>query len=214
MNFSDTIYLAFGDSITYGADHQNKYAKMKEPYPELVARTLGFSRVENLGISGATLVRGREGRACMSERILAYEGEGDLISVLLGVNDYADSSPLGAPEDRELDTVWGALDKVLRHLTEKYPRAKIFVMTPYETKINGVCGTEKNGAGYTLPDLAGAVRCVAARYSVPVLDLYSEGGFAEEIKMEWSDGIHPSPTFIKERTAPKVADFIRSLFAD
>ena len=214
MDLSDITYLAFGDSITYGADHANNYAKMPHPYPELVGETLGLCCVKNLGISGATLVRGRVGRACMTDRILSCELSGDLISVLLGVNDYADSSPLGAPEDKEPDTVYGALDTALRHLTEKYPRAKIFIMTPYETSIKGVSGTEKNSLGYTLPDVCRAVKTVAARYSVPVLDLYNEGGYREEIALPTSDGIHPSPDFVREHTAPQVAAFIKELFSE
>ena len=211
MDYSGITYLAFGDSITYGADHKNNYAKMAEPYPELVGQMLGLRCVKNLGISGATLVKDRVGRVCMTERILSCELEGDIISVLLGVNDYADSSPIGTPEDKDLSTVWGALDAALSHLKKRYPEAKIFIMTPYKTRIHGVDGVEKNAAGYTLPELADAVRSVAQRYSVPVLDLYLEGGFEEEIAIPGSDGIHPSPEFIKARTAPDVADFIEKL---
>jgi lysophospholipase L1-like esterase len=214
MDLSNITYLAFGDSITYGADHANNYAKMPEPYPELVCAELGLRCVKNLGISGATLVRGRVNRACMTDRILSSELEGELISVLLGVNDYADSSPLGTPDDKEPDTVWGALDCALRHLTKKYPQATIFIMTPYETCIKGVPGTEKNSAGYTLPDVAHAVREVARRYGVPVLDLYRDGGYADEIALPTSDGIHPSPSFVKQRTAPQVAAFIRKILAE
>lgn len=211
MKLSDITYLAFGDSITYGADHANNYAKMPEPYPELVAATLGFRSVKNLGISGATLVRGRVNRVCMTDRILSSELEGELISVLLGVNDYADGSPLGTPDDKEPSTVYGALDSALRHLTEKHPDSKIFIMTPYETCIKGVPGTDKNSEGYTLPDVAHAVREVAERYRVPVLDLYREGGYAEEIASPTSDGIHPSPEFVREHTAPQVAAFIEKI---
>ena len=207
-------YLAFGDSITYGAEYARNYSKMDEPYPELVAKALGIGEVKNLGVSGATLVKDRVGRVCMTERILAYQGGGDIISILLGVNDYQDASPLGTPEDRGLDTVWGALDSALCHLSAKYPNAKIFIMTPYKTRIKGVDGTVKNKEGYNLPEVADAVRAVAARYSVPVLDLYNDGGYEDEIGTEGSDGIHPSQSFIRSRTAPTVADFIASLFRE
>ena len=206
---SELRYVAFGDSITYGVDHQLQYKKMPHPYPELVAEKLGFAEVKNLGVSGATLVAGREGRVCMTERILAYREPADVISILLGVNDYADSSPIGAPDDKGLLSVYGALDAALSYLTATYPDAYIFIMTPYEARISGVYHTVPNKDGYVLSELRDAIVTVADRYSVPVLDLFSVGGFAEEIEMPFSDGIHPTPDFVARRTAPDVAAFLR-----
>ena len=207
-NYTSLKYIAFGDSITYGVDHRKEYKKMPHPYPELVAAALGFAEVKNLGVSGATLVTGRKNRACMTERMLAVKDEADVVSVLLGVNDYADGSPLGTPEDTDTTTVYGALDTALRYLTETYPDAFIFIMTPYEARICGVWHTVKNSAGYTLSEVAEGIFTVAKRYSVPVLDLFSDGGFAEEIAMPYSDGIHPTPDFVEKRTAPDIIKFL------
>ena len=46
-------------------------------------------------------------------------------------------------------------------------------------------------------------------YNIPVLDMYNNGKYELEMYYPSSDGIHPSQEFIKNYTAPQIAEFIR-----
>jgi hypothetical protein len=41
VDFSSLTYVAFGDSITYGANPFKNYSQIANPYPKLVSETLG-----------------------------------------------------------------------------------------------------------------------------------------------------------------------------
>ena len=202
VDFSTLSYVAFGDSITYGADYTRNYGQMDDPYPELVAEELGLASYENRGISGATFCQNNVGRVCMTDNILAYKGDADIISVMLGVNDYAASLPLGDINDNTTDTIYGCLNLIAKHLTTNHKDAFVFFMTPYQTTI-------RKSNQYTLSDVAKAVKKVANLYDIPVLDMYSLGNYALEMNQEDSDGVHPSQEFIAEYTAPQIAEFLR-----
>ena len=92
INWSDLDYVAYGDSITYGSEWCNQYNQMETPYPTQVQNILGLNSVNNQAISGATASK-HESLYCMSERILRYTGGTDIISVMIGVNDFNRSQP-------------------------------------------------------------------------------------------------------------------------
>ena len=53
-NFSKLTYVAFGDSITYGADRYNgNTGRMDYPYPSLVCESLGLLSMTNNAVNGA-----------------------------------------------------------------------------------------------------------------------------------------------------------------
>ena len=207
-SFEGLTYLAYGDSITFGLTPISG-ATMLDPYPQLVSGMLGFNSVYNEGYCGGTLAGNNIGYVCVSDRIISDSKDADIISVMLGVNDYANSLPLGSIDDKTNDTVYGGLNLIADFLTSSYENAFIFFMTPYKFKPStGLC-THKNMAGYTLEDVANAVKQVAADYNIPVLDMYNKGHFEIEMYNSNSDGVHPSQEFIREYTAPQIAEFIR-----
>ena len=207
--FEGLTYVAFGDSITYGADYTRNYSQMDFPYPTLVAESLELSSVSNKAISGATLCTNDMNLVCMTNNILAYTEQADIISVMLGVNDYNRSLPLGDIDDKTKDTVYGSLNLIAEHLTTTQEDAFIFFMTPYKCKVGSRTYKDKNDAGYVLEDVSNAVKEVANKYNIPVLDMFNEGQYELEMYNYGSDGIHPSQEFIREYTAPQIAEFIR-----
>lgn len=88
IDFSGKTYIAFGDSITYGADYSRAYAPMDNPYPTLVASTLKMKSYKNAGVSGATLCANTISLPCISDIVLDNGTGFDLISLFGGVNDY------------------------------------------------------------------------------------------------------------------------------
>ena len=200
-NYRYKTYVAFGDSITYGYDGDT-YARMEKPYPTLVGEALKIGTVENLGKNGATAAA-CSGRTNMTERVLSYDGNADIISVALGVNDYSAKAALGDMTSRDNTTVYGSFHLIAEHLTTKYPDAFIFFMTPFKYK------TESNGV-YTLADVAQAVRDVAAAYNIPVLDMYNDGGF--DPATDAADQIHPTQAHHINYTTPMICALIEEYY--
>ncbi len=214
IDFSKMSYVAFGDSITFGADYTLNYSQMAEPYPELVSQALGLSSYTNKAVSGATFCTNTLNRVCMTDRVLAHTEKANIISVMLGVNDYSASLPLGKMGDTTSATVYGSLYLIAEHLTTTQEDAFIFFMTPYKCKIGTKTYKDKNNAGYVLEDVANAIKEVGAKYNIPVLDLFNEGQYELEMYNYGSDGIHPSQEFIKEYTAPQIEAFIRQNYSN
>jgi len=208
-DFGMLTYVAFGDSITYGIDGNYRSTdanyRMAKPYPTLVGNALGIGTVKNLGISGACYCVDTQ-RANMTQRILAYNDDADIISLLLGVNDYSAAHSLGDPTSRDNTTIYGSLYLISEHLTTKYPDAFIFYMTPFQY-------SKTPHSNYTMEDVATAVKTVAAQYDIPVLDLYNEGMYELEMNVSPNDGVHPSQQHHMTYTEPLITAFIQKHYA-
>ena len=144
----------------------------------------------------------REGRTNMTERILSYTGEADIISVALGVNDYSAKAALGNMDSRGNDTIYGSLHIIAQHVQNNYPDAFVFFMTPFKYK------TENNGV-YNLADVAQAIKDVAAVYDIPVVDMYTYGEFDSTCA---ADGIHPTQAHHATYTAPLICELINEQY--
>jgi lysophospholipase L1-like esterase len=204
-DFSELTYVAFGDSITYGIDGNSVSGadrKMAYPYPTLVKDTLKIGNLNNQAVSGASFCP-QEGRTNMTNKILNFNGTADIISLMLGVNDFWDGLPLGdISSPMENTTIYGSLNLIAKHLTTKHSNSFIFFITPFQ------CKREYNGT-YTLEDVTEAIKTVAAQYNIPVLDMYAYGKY--ELEMNDSavnDGIHPSQQHHIKYTAPLISEFI------
>lgn len=208
VDFSNLSYVAFGDSITYGADLIIG-GRIETPYPTGVKNALGLSQSENKGVSGSTLTQNTLNLTCMTDIITSYSGDADIISVLGGVNDYNRSLPLGTMSDRTPTTIYGALHTSMSYLTENYPDAFIFYMTPYKEYYHNVLWSVKNSAGYNLEDVACAVKEVAFFYDIPVLDLFEKGNFESVMYDDDCDGVHPNQKFVTNVMTPQIAKFIK-----
>ena len=170
IDFSEKNYVAFGDSITFGADYTRNYAPMDNPYPKLVAEELNLLSYKNLAISGAVFCKNDLNLVCMTDVILSYTDETDIISIMLGVNDWSRSLPLGSIEDNTTSTVYGCLNLIATHLTTTHEHAFSFFMTPYKT-------TLVRNEDYVLLDVVNAIKQVAFAYNIPVLDMYNLGKY-------------------------------------
>ena len=86
----------------------------------------------------------------------------------------------------------------------KCPDAFIFFMTPFP--FLGMPGD--NSAGYSVSDVADAVKEVCAVRGIPVLDMYDVGCFSMENDPA-CDTLHPTEKFFRTYTAPIIEKFIR-----
>lgn len=210
MNNNSKLKMnCLGDSITYGYINEEGDA-MEKSYPVLLREILNFDTVRNYGINGSTIA---DGENPMYIRYKDMEDDADIVSVLAGTNDYGrttvEISPLGTIEDKNGNTVYGALDILCRGLKEKYPKSFIFFMTPLHCENDNI----PNKYGYTLEDVLEAISEVCAKYNILVFDLNNEVKFTPENEEFYNkyciDGTHPNQRFVKEVLAYKIADYIK-----
>ena len=204
-DFTELSYVAFGDSITYGIDGI-VWGRMENPYPSLVADTLNLKSVENKAVSGAVFCTNTLSRTNMTQTILNFKGEADIISLMLGVNDKCVNLPLGDTSSRDNSSIYGSLHLICEYLTTNYSDSFIFVMTPL--KYSGYASV--NSQGYDLQDVADAIKWVCGKYDIPVLDMFERGNYEVEMYLDESDGLHPSQEFHEKYTAPLIVDYIKN----
>lgn len=207
IDFSQLTYCAFGDSITWGYDNG---VRLENPYPTLVANTLGLKSYKNAGISGSTLVENIDGLTCIVNTAKAEKAQYDIISVMGGVNDYHRNAPLGKFGDTTTSTIYGSLDTLVKLLRQDNPNAFIFFMTPFKDNWHGVNCTTNNNAGYNLSDVAKAIKDVCEKYNIPVLDMYETSQYeVYGMYVDGSDMLHPRQDYITQYASPQIVRFIQ-----
>lgn len=204
VNYYELTYIAYGDSITYGVDGVNGN-RMDNPYPTLVAERLGLKSYSNNGVSGATFCSNTLNRTNMTANILASKEKADIISVMLGVNDFIANLPLGAPSDKTNSTIYGSLYLICEHFKAYYDDSFVFFMTPFPYKN----GTTKNTQGYLLKEVSEAIKYMAEKYNYPVLDMFNNSSYELEMNSGSGDGLHPSQEYFNKYGAPKIVSFIK-----
>ena len=201
--FRSMDYVSLGDSITSAVDGKT-HRSMVSPYPCLVTKELGFKSHLNLAVGGATVSDVRPDNNVLLQMDRIPSGT-DVISVLIGGNDFLAGVPLGDIDDSSQDTVYGGFNLLVKGLKDRFPQAYIFFMTQFDVP----CAPGANGAGYTMYDLGEVVKTVCSSNSIPVLDLYHLVDFTMETDPE-CDMLHPTQAFVMNNIAPKVSEFIRS----
>jgi lysophospholipase L1-like esterase len=188
-----------GDSITEGAGTTGK----DKIYHALLAKKYGFE-ARNYGISGTRIARQKNDAyppvdTEFCTRYKTMDDDADLVVVFGGTNDFGHGDAMfGHFTDRTNDTFYGACHVLMQGLIEKYPEARIVIMTPIhrdnEDSDKGD-GTKPNGS-LPLIDYVNAIKEVAQYYSLPVLDLWSVSGLQPKvpvIKEKYCpDGLHPN----------------------
>ena len=122
--YSDLVYSAMGDSITYGQDGIT-HKKMDNTYVEIVEDTLGLKKTYNLGISWSTVAQldscachedYNDGHSPMCTRVHKINKKSDIISISGGVNDFGRNVPLGDIDSYDTSTFYGANNTILRDI--------------------------------------------------------------------------------------------------
>ena len=201
-SYTGVKFVALGDSITYGYTPKTDNVQMDEPWPTIVGKTMGFSKVVNMGISGSTLAHHWY---AMSERLNDIPVDADIIAIWGGTNDFSHDIPLGTISDNDNTTVYGALNVICAYLNQNFSDSFVFLMTPYPRR----GGTGQNNEGYNLLQVRDAVSAVGVKYGIPVLNMYDLGHFQREFNSDVSDGLHPTQDFVRKYTAPQISDFIK-----
>lgn len=173
----------FGDSITAGGTWQ-----------PTVVKKLGLSGYQGFSQSGGTLVD-------IYQQISGIDADCGIITIWIGTNDFGTSKPLGTINDTDVNptTFYGCYKYILKYVSTNYPKARIIVITPMmrDDYYNVSYGTDdfgrsKNGQGLILEDYVNAVINVSKLFSIPVLDMYHNGGINKYNMSEYLyDKLHP-----------------------
>ena len=191
MELKGKIINVLGDSITEGVGTSAKDKR----FPDVLKELSGAELVRNYGWSGTRIARHSEdtNKSSFVERFGTMDDNADLVLVFGGTNDYGHGdATLGAMSDRIDNTFYGALHLLYSGLIKKYPTARIVIMTPTHR------ANENNGSSNGLPLVAyvNAIREVADYYSLPIIDMYKNGGIcpdiAEQREAFCPDGLHPN----------------------
>lgn len=165
---------------------------------------LSGAEVYNYGIGGTRIAKQKtpsDNPECdlyFSLRVEGMTDDADYAVVFGGTNDFGHGdAPLGTFGDKTADTFYGGLYELYEKLYRKYPAARIIVITPLhrlsEDELINENGMMRTGA---FIDYVNAVREVAQKFSLPVLDLYANSNIlpqAEQNRVLYMpDGLHPS----------------------
>ena len=172
-NWVGKSWASLGDSIT-----------AQDRWQPSVSSALGLVHT-NYGVSGTTL-KGPPGSTtamCQDARINAIPTTTDLVTVLAGVNDWAQDTPLGAATSTDPLTYNGALNTLMSKMSTRFPAKRVVLMTPtygelYDYPVSqGWPNAFTNLVGLTMLDYAEAVRAAGKRWGTPVIDISGKAGW-------------------------------------
>lgn len=205
MNLRGKKINVLGDSITEGAGvslPENRFCDRLKFF-------FGAAEVRNYGIGGTRIAPQRTPSAYprhdldFISRVPEMDPDADLVLVFGGTNDFGHGdAPLGTAADTAPDTFYGALSVLMTLLIEKYPGRPIVFLTPLHRQGEAIpktissAGGFESGSGPILEDYVDAIRTVARRFSLPVLDLWATSGISPQVpvirKRFIPDGLHPN----------------------
>ncbi len=191
-----------GDSITEGNGVSDVNTKT---FHQLIKAKYNLKEARNYGVGGTRLAKQTKPSYWAHHdldfllRAKDMSDDADLVVVFGGTNDFGHGdAPFGEFSDRTQDTFYGACHELYQFLINKYPRARIVVMTP----LHRTCEDQRIGDGakpegsHPLIDYVNAIREVAEYYSLPVIDLYAKSGLQPNVdiikELYVPDGLHPN----------------------
>jgi len=187
-SYSALNYYALGDSITYGAgSSSDSYG-----YADVIHSKFNFNSFTKLAVGGATAMPTPE-RGELTTQVNEIGANADIITVMIGVNDYNVGNSLGNADD-VLQKPYASLNKslsfaeafryCLETIKRNHEQARIYVILPLQTTWTGPV---------SLDQFRSAEIKIANYLSIPVISANMESGL-------WAggtfmpDGVHPNDT--------------------
>ena len=201
-----TKWLAIGDSITYGVYSTAPGTEVagKNGWVKRLANAFGYSLLIRASRGIGYVADGIDPDAIpepgenpprivlddLLTRIEALTDDFNLITMMLGINDYNTASAT-------LEDIQAGLDDAIERLATKFPNARLVVITPLNAlkTINDVTYSayKKDFRGRTLKDIADLIKSRCEYYGVECI--YASNGFLLNdinIYTLLPDKVHPS----------------------
>lgn len=180
-------WLALGDSITEGANE----------YPDRANERLNFN-LTNLAVGGTTFAIRKGINESYNPSAFINKVKNDInfsnynvVTIAYGTNDWSNYVPLGDQESVDESSVKGALNVALKKIYADNPTIDIYLITPAFRKD---ANTKTNNIGLYLKDYVNAIKEVADKYNITVIDFYSNCGWNDLTIDSYTigDGLHPN----------------------
>ena len=203
-----------GDSITEGCGTTDFATK---PFHQLIAKKYGMEIARNYGIGGTRFAKqstpsdSARWDLDFCSRFSEMDDDASLVVIFGGTNDFGHGdAPIGTPDDRTPDTFYGACHYLMSGTINKFPEARIVIMTP----LHRITEDNKNVNGVNLAYYVSIIKEVAAFYSLPVIDLWAISGIqprVDVIKEKYCpDGLHPNDEG-HERMAAVIGAYLENM---
>lgn len=199
-SWRDASVTFVGDSITAGVGTNKTYCNYLD-------EIISFEKIVNMGVAGSCISAMSDYGNNNLPLINRYKSipKSDLIVLFMGTNDYGHETPLGTIEDTTDTSFYGALNIIIPGILSMYPNSQLIVITPLHRYGFGSSKITKepytydyipNGRGHNLNDYVDALRKVCERWSVPVIDLFSNSSINPALpaikNIYMPDGLHPN----------------------
>lgn len=202
-----------GDSITQGVG----VTDLSNMYYNRIQRECGIRELYVDGISGTRIARQQKPSEEPTfdldfvSRIDKIDEDCDLVVVFGGTNDFGHGdAPIGTPDDRTVDTFWGACHVLCEKLINRFPKSQLVYMGP----LHRMTEANPNWQGKVLEDYIAILKTVTRKYSIPFLDMMAVSGIAPQMEVQrelyMPDGLHPNDDG-QGLIAAKLKGFLQSL---
>ncbi|WP_227452470.1 SGNH/GDSL hydrolase family protein [Clostridioides sp. ES-S-0108-01] len=198
-------WITLGDSITRANGYQDKLKNI-----------LGFSRIDNISKNGQTMASQSKNKSTYTlGKTIDYKVY-DLATIFIGTNDFRYNKKLGkikASGSAKFDetTFTGSYQLLIEKILSSNPSIDLVLITPPQRIRDGYDINFTNEVGSKLIDYVNVIKSLGEMYSLPVLDLYSEGGISKENMSTFTrDGLHPNDVGY-DRISEKMYRFLLSI---
>jgi len=188
-SYSALNYYALGDSITRGAGSTSGSFS----YADILHAKFNFNSFTKLVVGPGATAMPFPGRGELANQISAIGTDADIITIMIGVNDFHVGNPLG-DVDAVLQIPFASLDKslsfaeafryCLETIKRNHEQARIYVIMPIQTTWSGPISLDQ----FRTTEIK-----IANYLSIPVIMANTESGL-------WTggtfmpDGVHPNDT--------------------
>jgi lysophospholipase L1-like esterase len=174
-------YCALGNSITFAGGNG---------YAEKIDSMLDFKSFVNLAVNSTTAMP-LDDRPRLYSQVVNIPDSANLITVMIGVNDFDNSNYIGDVDSilllpfSSLDTTRSFADAYrfnMQYIKDSFPDANIFAINILKTTRNGV---------YDLNQYRSVISKICNYLSIPVINADKEAGLTESSHY-LSDEVHPN----------------------
>lgn len=194
--FRDKKLIAFGTSITARC----AMAENNGGYLEELKTLCGFASYDNQGWSGKAMANNTKNGDGINTRIHSVEfTTADCITIECSTNDFKLNVPIGnilpvGADTFNTSTFAGALQDAIEYIYSQHPTVPIVLIADMQRDDAGYDIYYTNSAGHKLIDYVNAMGTIADMYSIPICDLYHNGGFNALTfnTLTIGDNLHPN----------------------
>lgn len=204
MELKGKIIDFLGDSITEGVGVTDR---ANNRYDNVLKKNCGLAATYNYGIGGTRIAHQSKPSAkprhdlCFCGRAYDLNKDADIIVVYGGINDYIHGdAPFGEIGDTTPATFCGGVYFLMDLIKTQHPGKTVVFMTSARLCYDGMDGSkpsirpQKAPGAKNLFAYIDAVKQTAAKFDIPVLDLYEKLGInpvnPEEKEKYTVDGLH------------------------